>query len=455
VDLRRGTVIVDGDAVLYPDTDVSLPLNNKYILERRLGGGGMAEVFVGRAIGAEGFSREVAIKRVLPGFSDNPQFADMLVSEARLTSALRHGNIVSVLDFDRDPDGRLFLVMELVEGTDLSGLTATGPLPFSVILYLAVEILRGLEHAHELSLPSVGVRGLVHRDISPHNVLVSWEGFVKISDFGIAKTRSATQATASIIIKGKPAYMSPEQARGQALDGRSDLFAVGVMLFEMVTLHSLFLGKTTEETFARLWEAPIPAPHDVRREVPRSLSRVIMGLLERDRDQRTSSAPAAIEALVACRDYPRDGRAALVSVLAERFVGRVPVRSYQIPRLPHTEPTILGPRAAGATPRASTRNNPSVLRFAARRRRRWPWAVVAGVVLVGVVTASVVGSRAETPPVEMPPSATSPSGPRLSPSQPASAPAAIPAAGPSGPELEHARIREAHFNDKDQSANAP
>src|SRR5277367_1950518 len=122
----------------------------KYRLDHRLGGGGMAEVFLGSTVGAEGFSRKVAIKRVLPGFSDNPSFAQMFVAEAQISSQLVHPNIVSVLDFDRDAEGRLFLVMELVEGRDMDALVATGVLPFPVVIFLISEVLRGLGYAHDL-----------------------------------------------------------------------------------------------------------------------------------------------------------------------------------------------------------------------------------------------------------------------------------------------------------------
>jgi len=192
---------------------VTTLVNGKYVIEGRLGGGGMAEVFLARTVGAEGFSRQVAIKRVLPGFSDNVQFAQLFIAEAQLTSQLQHTNLVSVFDFDRDREGRLFLVMELVAGTDLDGLLETGPLPLSLVIFLAIEILRGLDYAHELPSVIGGMRGIVHRDISPHNVLSSWDGSVKLSDFGIAKARATTSATASLLIKGKPAFMSPEQAR--------------------------------------------------------------------------------------------------------------------------------------------------------------------------------------------------------------------------------------------------
>ena len=290
----------------------------KYRLDQRLGGGGMAEVFLASTIGAEGFSRRVAIKRVLPGFSDNPAFAQMFISEAQISSSLVHPNIVSVLDFDRGSDGGLFLVMELVDGKDLDALVTSGVVPIPVMIFVISEVLRGLGYAHDL--PSGNdVRGIVHRDVSPHNVLVSWEGAVKVSDFGIAKARSANEATASVFIKGKPAYMSPEQANGQPLDGRSDLFAVGVMMWEMLVGRRLFYGEDTRATLAAVLFGQIPRPRSLRGDIPKDLEKVVMTLLERDMPSRYPTAEAAIAELLDCSDAPRNGREAMIALLAERF----------------------------------------------------------------------------------------------------------------------------------------
>jgi hypothetical protein len=300
----------------------------KYRLEARLGGGGMAEVFVGAAVGAEGFSRRVAIKRVLPGFSDNDAFAQMFVAEARISSRLVHPNIVSVVDFDRDPEQRLFLVMELVDGKDLGSLAALGPLPVPVVIYILAEVLRGLGYAHDLPV-GADVRGVVHRDVSPHNVLLGWEGGVKVSDFGIAKARSASEATASEFIKGKPAYMSPEQANGLPLDGRSDLFAAGIMLWEMLVGHRLFVGEDTRSTLAAVLFGPIPRPRAQRPDVPKDLERVCMKLLERDLAARYATAEDAIADLLDGEAAPRNGRALLSALLAERYPHDAPVRQSQ------------------------------------------------------------------------------------------------------------------------------
>jgi len=285
----------------------------------------MAEVFVGSAQGVEGFSRKIAIKRVLPGFSDHPGFAQMFVAEAQLSAQLVHPNIVSVLDFDRDAQGLMFLVMELVDGKDLDALITTGLLPVPVVIFVISEVLRGLGFAHDLPA-GADMQGLVHRDISPHNVLLSWEGAVKVSDFGIAKVRAASQATASVFIKGKPAYMSPEQANGQSLDGRSDLFAVGVMLWEMLTGQRLFVAEDIRATLAAVLFGKIPRPRTVRPDIPKDLERVTMKLLERDLPARYATAEAAIADLLNCADAPRNGREVLTAALAERFPDSAPVR---------------------------------------------------------------------------------------------------------------------------------
>jgi len=285
----------------------------------------MAEVFIGSTIGAEGFSRKVAIKRVLPGYSDNDAFSKMFVAEARIISQLVHPNIVSVLDFDRDAESRLFLVMELVEGKDLDALVGTGLLPFSVVIFVIGEVLRGLGYAHDLPVGNES-RGVVHRDISPHNVLLSWSGAVKVSDFGIAKARAASEATASVFIKGKPAYMSPEQANGQPLDGRSDLFAVGIMLWEMLVGRRLFTGEDTRSTLAAVLFGQIPRPRSLRAEVPKDLERVVMKLLERDLSARYATAEDALHELLECADSPKAGREALTGALGERFASEAPVR---------------------------------------------------------------------------------------------------------------------------------
>jgi serine/threonine protein kinase len=355
---------------------------------------------------------------VLPGFSDNPAFAGMFVAEAQISSRLVHPNIVSVLDFDRAADGGLFLVMELVDGKDLDGLVSSGMIPIPVMIFVITEVLRGLGYAHDLPTGE-HMRGVVHRDVSPHNVLLSWEGAVKVSDFGIAKARSATDATASVFIKGKPAYMSPEQANGQPLDGRSDLFAVGVMMWEMLVGRRLFMGEDTRATLAAVLFGQIPRPRSLRGDIPKDLERVVMKLLERDLPSRYATAEAAITDLLDCASAPKNGREALINLMAERFPQDARVRQSLIrqrsqgaitPASPHAATIASQPGHAGTAPQVAAAA-PSLSSVMQARTgtleapRKSKAGKIAAVVLVtgisGAATFAIVsatrGSKSDTP----------------------------------------------------------
>ena len=309
-------------------SSASAPPATRYQLGKKLGAGGMAEVFMASVGGASGFSRQVAIKRVLPGLSETPAFAEMFVQEARIMSRLNHPNIVGVIAFDKDPEGRLFIVMEYVDGRDLSSLADTGRLPVSVTIFIIIEMLQGLGYAHDFPDPTGEICGIVHRDISPHNVLVGWNGSIKISDFGIAKAFAESGAVRSSTVKGKVQYMSPEQVNAEHLDGRSDLFAVGVVLWELLTGVSLFVG-TAREAMAQVLFRDIPLPRSVNPDIPADVEVVAMKLLERARNLRYANAEAAIEDLSRCADTPRNGRRDLARLLAERFPDLACVRSQQ------------------------------------------------------------------------------------------------------------------------------
>lgn len=298
-------------------------MRDRYRVGARIGGGGMAEVLEGTVQGADGFVRPVAIKRMLPTLTADPSFGEMFRSEAHLASLLSHPNVGSVLDFDRDEDGSYFIVMELVRGLDLRQLGQSGPLPFTVSAFIIGEVLSGLAHAHEL-LHDGRHLGIVHRDISPHNVMISWDGAVKVVDFGIAKAVAATNVSRSGSLKGKVSYMSPEQANGHPLDGRSDLFAVGVMFHELLTGARLFSGGTEPEILSRLLHQPIAPPEQLRAGVPLDLSAVAMRLLERDRRARYRSARSTLDALLGCASTSARGRLDLQEVLRSRFPESVP-----------------------------------------------------------------------------------------------------------------------------------
>jgi serine/threonine-protein kinase len=329
----------------------------KYKFERRLGGGGMAEVFLAHTVGAEGFQRPVAIKRVLPSFSEDAQFSTMFVNEARISAMLRHPNIVQVFDFDRDAEQRLFLVMELVEGKDLDDLARSGALPVPVVVHVIAEVLEGLAHAHDMTTPDGRALGLVHRDISPHNVLVSWDGAVKVSDFGIAKAMLASSAMQSGMIKGKPLYMAPEQVTSpDSIDSRADLFAVGVMFYELLTSKRVYQGTTNEEVLtdviqvARGWRQLV-APNVARPDLPWDVSQVASMLLAPDRQQRFASARDALDALLRTTSAPTRGTLMLSQLMSERFPTEVPRRRMtpqQRAALPTVRPDQLADLAGSA-----------------------------------------------------------------------------------------------------------
>lgn len=353
----------------------------RYKLGTKLGTGGMAEVFVATASGAEGFARTVAIKRVLPGLSELPAFAKMFVQEAQIACRLSHPNIVTVFDFDRDAEGRLFLAMEYVDGKDLASLLASGPVPAPAAIFLGLEILRGLGYAHDLPNLDGGPRGVVHRDVSPQNVLLSWEGAVKVSDFGLAKARDAS-AGGSGTVKGKVSWMSPEQANAEPLDGRSDLWAVGVMLWELIAGESLFRG-TFMEVIAQVMNRTLTPP----RGVPADLGAVIMKLLTRPRDSRYATAEDAILDLAACGDCPRDGRSELMRLLADRF-----------PREAHTQIGAYTPRRIAARPSSPPPNTAADAASETVQRRpeprRWVWPVMSGAaVAVAIASFAIVTQK--------------------------------------------------------------
>jgi len=357
----------------------------RYQLGRKLGAGGMAEVYTATIAGAEGFQRQVAIKRVLAEFSELPAFATMLAQEAQIMSRLDHPNIVGIVAFDRDPDGQLFLAMEYVDGCDLASLAETGRLPIPVTIFIITEVLQGLGYAHDFPDPAREIRGVVHRDVSPHNVLLAWTGAVKVSDFGIAKACAASGAC-SVRIKGKPHYMSPEQIQADPLDGRSDLFAVGIILWELLTGQPLFAG-TSREAMSQVCFRDIPLPSEVRANIPRDVEAVVMKLLERDRTRRYASAEQAIDDLSGCANAPRNGRRELIRMLAQRFPTRAPGHRRDLAAgAPatgphgHVEPTG-GHTTAVAPPPASLHDAPdrSPRRQTDRPQRRVQAGITVGV----------------------------------------------------------------------------
>ncbi len=294
----------------------------------QLATGGMATVYVARQIGAAGFERLVVVKRVHPHLLSIREFTDMFRDEARLAAMLHHPNVVPVTDVV-ESDGELFLVMEYVDSVALSTLLKTAAdkrekLPPAVVVRILVDALSGLHAAHE----AVDMRGnrleIVHRDVSPQNVIVGSDGSSRLIDFGVAKARHRLTETKSGSLKGKYGYMSPEQARAQPIDRRADLFSAGVVLWETLTGSRLFRGDNEFDTIRRITEEPVPAPSIIAPNVPRGVDAVALKALARDRTARFQTASEFIEALeAACLPAPtRDVGAAVRRLCGDRLDAR-------------------------------------------------------------------------------------------------------------------------------------
>ncbi|MDC0708522.1 serine/threonine-protein kinase [Stigmatella sp. ncwal1] len=273
----------------------------KYIVRRKLAEGGMAEIYLCTAQGAEGFEKEVVIKQVRPFLASDPGFVEMFIAEARLASRLNHANVVQIFDFAKHED-TYYLAMEYVRGCTLWDLRRKckeqrEPMPPVLVAHIGVEVARGLHYAHRLRVNGEPLF-LVHRDVTPHNVLLSFEGAVKLTDFGIAK--AGNKMTSPGMLKGKFAYMSPEQSRGENVDARTDVFALGVVLWEMLTGGRLFDGDSELAVLRAVQESVIPEPSRLNPEVPGELGEVVMKALCRDVSARYQTAAEFERALAQC-----------------------------------------------------------------------------------------------------------------------------------------------------------
>ena len=277
----------------------------KYTLLMRLASGGMGEVHVARMTAAAGFEKQVVIKRLLPELARDEQYVQMFLSEARLTARLSHPNICQVFEL-AEIEGEYYLVMEYLEGLPLSRLFQEyldRGLDLRIATGLITQACEGLEYAHGFRDPDRQVEGIVHRDVSPHNLMLTTTGVVKLLDFGVAKLRRQGSQTVTGSAKGKYAYMSPEQLHCDPLDARSDVFALGVVLFEMLSGTRLFRRKSELATMQAIVDGDHPRLRDVKRGVPRKLSQVVDRALQVDRDKRHGSA----------RELAEDIRAAMAS----------------------------------------------------------------------------------------------------------------------------------------------
>ncbi len=274
----------------------------QYYLVQKLAEGGMAEIFLAKQVGAEGFERDVVVKLMLEHFTNSRDFVDMFLDEARLAARLHHPNVVQISDLGV-ADGRYFLCMEYLAGEDLQTVIERGAqrgeqVPLGVAARIILMALEGLEYAHGYT--EGGTRtDLVHRDVSPSNIFVTFQGNVKVLDFGIAKASSKLIHTQPGTVKGKLGYMSPEQARGEALDARSDLFSLGVTFHELLTGRRVFQKDSEVGVLLAMMGEEIPAPSSVRPEIPAELDAIVRRATQRDVNQRYASAAQMREELEA------------------------------------------------------------------------------------------------------------------------------------------------------------
>ncbi|MEQ1875023.1 MAG: serine/threonine-protein kinase [Bdellovibrionia bacterium] len=267
----------------------------KYILLEKLAVGGMAEVYLGKVTGAENIAKFVAVKRILPQHSRNQDFIEMFKEEAKIAIHLSHGNIVPIFEFGEDK-GQFYLTMEYVEGRNLRQIVNRMKenkkhMSIEQAVYVINEAARGLDHAHRCIDGTTGrPLNIIHRDISPQNVMISFEGGVKIVDFGIAKAESKVDSTRLGTLKGKFSYMSPEQADGQDVDFRTDIFSLGIVLWELLANERLFSANNEMNTLRKIRECQIPSLHKIDSNIPLDLEKICTKALARDRNLRYQSA---------------------------------------------------------------------------------------------------------------------------------------------------------------------
>lgn len=424
----------------------------RYRVYSELASGGMATVHLGCLLGAAGFSKLVAIKCLHQEFALEPEFVSMFMDEARLASNINHPNVVASLDVVAE-QGELLVVMEYVHGESFAGLLrlsrqteALPPVP--VVVRVLCDALEGLHAAHTASLAGLSLN-IVHRDVSPQNIMVGADGNTRVLDFGIAHAALRSHMTAAGTVKGKVAYMSPEQVRGLPVDARTDVFAAGVVLWESLVGRRLFFAPDSREAVKLLLSSPIPAPSSLVPSLSPALDQVVLKALARKVDERFASAQELAEALrhAANEGSRRDvadwvGRVAKQG-LAERLAklqaleasaihtsaaAPVPVVTASWPQ--HAAPSPDGGATQGAT---STSVLPQPA--ADKRRRLAPWLFAATGVLTAVVAwtqqdrpQSPATSAAQAPP----PTTAIEARPRVAPQAPA-APAVTPAISPLPP----------------------
>jgi predicted Ser/Thr protein kinase len=274
-----------------------------YFLRRKVARGGMAELFLADYVREDGFRRKVAVKRILPHLVENPDFVKMFTREARVAAVLQHPNIVQIFDYGKI-ENAYFIAMEYIDGKNLGEILSTlkQGLPVDHAIFIISEICKGLDYAHTKRDDNSGEPlNIVHRDISPQNLLISYRGEVKISDFGISKARSEPSLTQAGVIKGKLAYLSPEQALGKSVDRTADIYALGLVFYETLTGKRVYQFSGDIEAIRAIPKMEIDPLMNAMPQVPQELNRIVMKCLEKKKDSRYQSASAVYADLAALK----------------------------------------------------------------------------------------------------------------------------------------------------------
>jgi eukaryotic-like serine/threonine-protein kinase len=406
----------------------------RYEVIRPLARGGMAELYLGRARGIEGFEKLVVLKCIRQDYEHEGDFIRMFLDEARLAATLSHPNIAQVFDVDRS-DGRYFFAMEYVDGRDLVAIRKAaaieGGLALEHVLAIAVGVTAALHYAHELRDAEGRPRGVVHRDVSPSNVLVSHDGAVKLVDFGIARAAGRLTTTRAGTLKGKVRYMSPEQCAGQELDRRSDVYSLGAMLYELTTDHAPFTAEADVALAHRIATEDVPPPSSRVASYPPGLERIVLRALARDRDARYATAQALqldLENLAVEQGLVLSP-VGLAACMKRLF-------AVQVESLPGTA-TIPQPASRPTKPARPMRKR--------SRSRRWVLSGAMAVVALGAAGYAALPSSAPAPaaavlvPAPTPPPAAPPPAAVVAPT----APPPPPPPPPAKPATTHSRNRHA------------
>nr|WP_301340493.1 protein kinase [Corallococcus exercitus] len=353
---------------------VSIETYGSYQLLKRLATGGMAQIYLARRPGSDAPDKLLVLKRILPHLSENDEFVRMFLDEARIAARLAHPNVVQIYDLGAEGD-TFFIAMEYIHGVDARRLwkrseTAGRPLPVPLVCRILLEACAGLDYAHKKTDATGRPLDIVHRDVSPQNILVTFDGGVKVVDFGIAKAADQATVTRSGVLKGKYSYMSPEQAAGQRVDRRSDVFALGVVLHELLTGGRLFKRPSDMLTLSAVAECHVPVPSQVAPRVPVELDAIVLKALAKEPDARYQHAQElqrALEGWLASQPQPCGTTADLAAYMRELFADRLSeeARSGEVqvtddeagvaPPSPAPRRSVMRP----ATPHGRTENEPT------------------------------------------------------------------------------------------------